>query len=115
MDEFVALLGTPATRDIAIATLLSFVIFSIIRGWLIPRAVLIDRIADKNSQIENLAIERTNLTEANKTKDGVIHTQAQQISTLIEGLETTNHLLDVLRNQILIDNSRGQLRGQIDV
>lgn len=90
MEDVAAILGVLPVGDIAWGTIVSFGILSIIRGWLVPRRVHEDRIADKDDQIQHL---RTALGKSEEANAMLL----KQNGELIDSGETTDRLIEALR------------------
>jgi hypothetical protein len=101
-------------NQIGLGAIVTLMIVSILRGWIIPRSVHLDRISDKDKQIVALGKERDNWKEAYEKSAEAKRELIQQNSALIDGADTTNHLLDSLRNQIErngLSAPRRQIKG----
>lgn len=97
MDAILAVIFSAPTAQVGLGALVTFMVLSLIRGWVVPRSVLVDRIADKQSQIDNLVKERDDWKEAYNKKAEINAELLKQNGALLDGAETTNKLLDALR------------------
>lgn len=95
-----AFFATLKPDQIGLAAIVTLTVVGLIRGWLVPQSVHTERIADKNQQITALGAERDQWRTAfQKSEEGrsLLTTQNDE---LIKGAETTNRLMESLRNQI---------------
>lgn len=84
-------------------------VLSLLRGWVVPRSVLVDRMADKDGQIEALATERDDWKSAyHKVKDINIEL-VKQNTGLIHGGEATTRLLDSMREHLDRNNPQREI------
>lgn len=83
---------------VPLALIVSLVVFGIIKGWIVPQGTVKDRIADKDAQIANLTSERDNWRQAAQNGELARQELLNQNKALIEGAETTNRLLESMRN-----------------
>lgn len=86
--------------QISLATLVGLMVVSVIRGWVVPRSVLRDRVADKDTQIAALILDRDAWKDAFFKKGELAAEQSKQIGDLVDSGETTVRLMDTLRNEI---------------
>lgn len=100
MVEAEALIGNMQAGQVGLGAIVTIVIFAILRGWLLPVGIHKDRVADKDKQIEALAKERDDWKLAFQNEAAASAVTRQQNSDLIDGAETTNRLMESLRNQI---------------
>jgi uncharacterized protein YfaA (DUF2138 family) len=80
---------TILTPSLGAAGLLSAVVIMILTGKLLPRASVVERLADKDRQI---AIWHDAYTEAIKVQN----VQREHISELLEATRTTTHVIQAL-------------------
>jgi len=98
--DVLAFLAQPGTNQVALGALVTLMVVSLLRGWVVPRAVLIDRIADKDAQIANLVKEKDEWKAAyTKSEEGRAELTKQN-STLVEGGETAAKLMETLRTKL---------------
>jgi hypothetical protein len=83
-----------------LGAMVTLFVVGLLRGWVVPRQVLIDRIADKDSQIAALGKERDDWRSAYQISDAAKNEVIKQNGSLIEAGETTQRLMESLRNQI---------------
>lgn len=100
MDPIVSFFTRLDPTVLPLGGIVTFVVIGLIRGWVVPRQVLTDRIADKDSQIKSLAEERDSWKNAFLASDAARLELVSQNSELIDGAKTTNRLMESLRNQI---------------
>lgn len=100
MDSLLNFIDNADPSSIGLGTLVTMMIISILRGWVVPRSVHIDRIADKDTQLASLLKEKDSWRDSSLKKDEVIVELTSQVHDLIDGADTTNRLMESLRNQI---------------
>lgn len=83
--------------QVALGALVTFSVFSLLRGWVVPRSVLEDRVGDKQSQIDALVSERDDWKQAYNQAEQSRLELVRQNSELIEAGQTTNRLMESLR------------------
>ncbi len=98
--DILAWFATLQPDQIGLAALVTLTIVSILRGWIIPRSVLTDRMADKDAQIALLVTERDDWKSAFQKKAEEAAELLRQNSNLIAGADTTNRLIESLRETI---------------
>ena len=98
--DVLAFLAQPGTNQVALGALVTLMVVSLLRGWVVPRAVMVDRIADKDAQILLLTSERDTLREAYAKSEEGRAELTRQNSALVEGGETTNRLIETLRSRL---------------
>lgn len=86
--------------QIALGGLVTLMVVGLLRGWVVPRSVLVDRMADKDAQIATLAQERDDWKTAYNQGELSRQELVRQNSDLIEAGETTNRLMESLRNNL---------------
>lgn len=89
---------------IPLGALVTLMVISLIRGWVIPRQVHLDRMSDMARQIEMLVIERDKWQAAYEEMQKSNTKLLGQNSDLIDATETTNRLIESLRNHIERDS-----------
>lgn len=100
MDPISAFFASLDPTLLPLGAIVTFVVISLLRGWLVPRRIYIDRISDKDAQIKALVIERDDWKAAAERRDTVTLELTSQNKDLIDGSETTLRLMESLRNQI---------------
>lgn len=90
-------IATIRPDQVALGALVSLMVVSILRGWIVPRQVLTDRVADKQSQIDGLIVERDALRAAGEIKDKTVQVLLENQTKLVNSGDTTNRLIDTLR------------------
>lgn len=100
MDWLSQLLSTIDPTQVGLGALVTVMIISILRGWVVPKSVHTDRIKDKDTQILALSGERDDWKFAAEKSAEARAELMKQNSDLIDGADTTNRLLESLRNQI---------------
>lgn len=83
--------------QVALGAIVTFGVIGLLRGWVVPRSVLVDRMADKDAQIAALAQERDDWKAAHEKSELSRQELSQQNSALIEAGQTTNRLIESLR------------------
>lgn len=83
--------------QISLAALVTFGIISIIRGWIVPRQVVLDRIADKDKAIATLTSERDNYKSAWEVARDANFESIAQIGKMVTAGEATTRLIDAMR------------------
>lgn len=97
MDPLIGFFTKLDPTIIPLGAIVTFMVFGLIRGWVVPRQVMEDRIDDKNTQITGLVTERDNWKDAYQVERESRTELDQQNKALIEGAQTTNRLLDEMR------------------
>lgn len=100
MDAFQSWLDNVDPNQIGLGGLVTVMIVSILRGWVVPRSVHMDRMSDKDGQITALSKERDDWKEAFQKSEETKTELTHQNSDLISGADTTTRLMDSLRAQI---------------
>lgn len=100
MDAISAFFTSLDPTLLPLGAIVTFVVISLLRGWLIPRRIYIDRITDKDAQIKSLAAERDDWKAAAERNAAAALDLRGQNRDLIDGSETTLRLMESLRNQI---------------
>lgn len=115
MDPVLALFATLDPMLIPLGAIVTFMVIGLIRGWVVPRQVHTDRIADKDKYNEELAKERDDWKEAyNKENTAHRETQDQNKLLLKEG-ETTVRLLEEMRQAYARLNPEPPQRPQREI
>jgi hypothetical protein len=86
--------------QVALGAIVTFGVVGLLRGWVVPRAVMADRIADKDAQIALLAKERDDWHGAYDKGELSRQELVRQNSDLIEAGQTTNRLMESLRTNL---------------
>lgn len=103
------------TNQIALGAIVTFMVVSVLRGWVVPRSVLSDRIADKDRQIADLAKERDDWKHAHAISEQGRAKLKEQNGELISGAQTTNQLMESMRNYLERSNpQRSNPQRQIE-
>ncbi|MFD5468912.1 hypothetical protein [Streptomyces sp. NPDC127105] len=84
------LLGFRPT-DIGAAALVGLIVLLILRGHLVPRRVLEDRLADKDRQLEDVRAERNTWRQAHTVSEEARHEAQDQAAELLELSRTAGH------------------------
>jgi hypothetical protein len=85
--------------QISLGAIVAFGIISIIRGWIVPRQVHLDRIADKDNAIAAITKDRDNyFTAWNTLRDAAVE-KDHQITKLLTAGEATVRLVDTLQQR----------------
>jgi cysteinyl-tRNA synthetase len=96
MDFSALLTGFPGDQ-IALGALVTIMVLSILRGWVVPRSVLVDRIGDKDAQIAALVKERDDWKTAYDGADKSRQELVKQNTDLIDAGQATTRLLETMR------------------
>lgn len=99
MDAF-AFFSTLRVDQVALGALVTFGLLSILRGWVVPRQVLLDRMKDKDAQISQIIKERDDWHAAYDVGETARQELVRQNSDLIEAGQTTNRLMESLRTNV---------------
>lgn len=92
--DVLAFFAQPVITQMGATGVLLFVVISILRGWLVPRSVLMDRIKDKDDIIARQQIDIERWVAAHTVSEvGRAELKAQN-SKLISGQEGQNRLID---------------------
>lgn len=86
--------------QVALGALVTLMVISLLRGLVVPRSVLVDRMLDKDKQNELLATERDAWKTAYNQSELSRQELMRQNSDLIEAGQTTNRLLESLRTNV---------------
>jgi len=100
MDPLVGFFSSLDPTVLPLGGIVTFMVIGLIRGWVVPKQVLTDRVNDKDGQITALAKERDDWRNAFLKSDEARQELVGQNSELIDGAKTTNRLMESLRNQI---------------
>lgn len=111
MDQISAFFTSLPTDQIALGALVTFMVVSLLRGWVVPRSVLVDRIADKDKQIAELVKERDDWKDAFHTSEVARGELISQNDALISGAETTNRLMESMRNYLERSTPQRMIEG----
>ncbi len=86
--------------QVALGAIVTFMVLSLLRGWVVPRSVLVDRMADMKEQNAALAVERDDWKAAYSKGETARQELVRQNTELIEAGQTTNRLMDSLRSHL---------------
>lgn len=100
MDPIATFFLSLQPDDVALGALVTLMVISILRGWVVPRSVLRDRMADKETQITSLSEERTTWREAFQTADASRNELETQNAKLIDAGEANLRLIETLRRKL---------------
>lgn len=95
--DVLAFFSTLRVDQVALGAIVTFMVIGLLRGWVVPRSVLVDRMADKDAQIAVLAKERDDWKSAYNQGELSRQELVRQNSDLIEAGQTTNRLMESLR------------------
>lgn len=98
--DFLAFLNNPDVNRVALGGLVTIMVLALLRGWVVPRSVLVDRMGDKDAQISLLAKERDDWKAAYDKGELSRQELVRQNSDLIEAGQTTNRLMESLRTHL---------------
>lgn len=110
MDPVVAFFQTLPTDQIALGALVTIMVISILRGWVVPRSVLIDRMADKDARIAALEKERDDWHTAHDVSEAGRAELKSQNGDLIRSAEIPNRFMESAREWFDRD-SRREIEG----
>jgi len=85
-------------KTVPYIAIVSFTVFALLRGWVVPGRTVEGRIADKNEQIQALAKERDDWKEAAKTSEEARTILVKQNSDILEQGEGMKRLMEAMRN-----------------
>lgn len=97
MDPVVAFFQTLPTDQIALGALVTIMVLSILRGWVVPRSVLTDRMADKDARIAALEKERDAWHTAHDISETGRHELKTQNGELVKSAEISNRFMESAR------------------
>ena len=99
MDVLSFFTKLPADQ-VALGALVTFMVVGLLRGWVVPRSVLVDRMQDKDAQYAAVAKERDDWKTAYNQSELSRQELQRQNSDLIEAGQTTNRLMESLRSNV---------------
>jgi len=82
---------------VALGALVTFMVISLLKGWVVPRSVLIDIRATLRDQNDDLIKEKTDWREAFFALKGANSELLRQNRQLLDGAQTTLALVEALR------------------
>ncbi|MFJ2717393.1 hypothetical protein [Streptomyces sp. NPDC087437] len=82
--------------DLGAAALVGLIVLLILRGHLVPRRVLEDRLADKNRQLEDLRAERDTWRTAHTVSEEARREAQDQAGELLELSRTAGYFFTAL-------------------
>jgi len=97
--EWVEVWGTLQPNQVALGAIVTFSVLSILRGWIVPRKVLEERMADKQRMVDQAIMERDTWRAAHNERGAEVAELTRQNGRLIDGMETTEALIDALRHK----------------
>lgn len=97
MDPILAFFQSLPTDQIALGALVTFMVLSLLRGWVVPRSVLVDRMADKDSRIAALEKERDAWHTAHDVSEAGRAELKAQNGELIRSAEISNRFMETAR------------------
>jgi protein gp37 len=97
MDAFLTFFTSLPTDQIALGALVTVMVISILRGWVVPRSVLVDRMADKDARIAALEKERDAWHTAHDTSEAGRQELKKQNGELIRSAEIANRFMETAR------------------
>lgn len=89
------LLGFRPT-DLGAITLVGITVLAILRGYLVPRQTLTDRIADKDARIAELVTERDTWRQAHAVSEEARREAQDQAAELLELSKVATHFFSAL-------------------
>lgn len=98
--DVLAFFNTLRVDQVALGAIVTFMVIGLLRGWVVPRSVLVDRMVDKDAQIALLAKERDDWKSAYDKGELSRQELVRQNSDLIEAGQTTNRLMESLRTNL---------------
>ncbi|WNN95018.1 hypothetical protein SEA_MAGRITTE_41 [Microbacterium phage Magritte] len=99
MDPILAFFQSLPTDQIALGALVTFMVISLLRGWVVPRSVLIDRMADKDAQIAALVKERDDWHTAHDVSEAGRSELKTQNGELLKSADISNRFMETMRNR----------------
>jgi hypothetical protein len=106
-----AFISQPIIIQTGATGILVLVIISILRGWLVPRAVLVDRMKDKDDIIARQQIEIERWVAAHTTSEAGRAELKDQNSKLIAGQESQNRFIDEFHRYFGTRENLRQIEG----
>lgn len=97
MDPILAFFQSLPTDQIALGALVTFMVISLLRGWIVPRSVLTDRMADKDARIAALEKERDAWHNAHDISEAGRQELKTQNGELIKSAEISNQFMESAR------------------
>lgn len=82
--------------NVGAGTVVIIIVISILRGWLVPRRVMQDRMSDKDRSLADVRRERDLWRSAAQAKDATIAVQARQFDELYEAARVTRDILSAI-------------------
>ena len=98
--DALAFFSTLRVDQVALGAIVTFGVIGLLRGWVVPRSVLVDRMADKDAQITSLSKERDDWRGAYDKSELSRQELVRQNTDLIEAGQTTNRLMESLRTNL---------------
>lgn len=98
-------------NTIALGALVTVMVYGLFRGWVVPRYVMEQRIADKDAQIVNLVKERDDWKDAFHLSESGKMEMLKQNGQLIGAGETSTRLMDSMRDFLQRSTQQRQIEG----
>ncbi len=97
MDPILAFFQSLPADQIALGALVTLMVISILRGWVVPRSVLTDRMSDKDARISALEKERDAWHKAHDLSEISRQELKIQNGELIKSAEISNRFMESAR------------------
>lgn len=110
----IAFISQPIVVQTGATGILVFVILSILRGWLVPRAVLLDRMKDKDEIIARQDVEIIAWREAHRISEAGREELKSQHGKLISSQENMNRFVDEFHRYFGQNHPEPQTLRQIE-
>lgn len=98
--DFATLFLSLRPDQVALGAIVTIMVLGLLLGWVVPRSVLLARMADKDKEIARLALERDAWQAAYNQVELARQEASRQSAELIKGGETTNRLMESLRSHL---------------
>lgn len=107
-------MSAPPVAQTGATTILLLGIVSILRGWLVPRAVMVDRVKDKDATISRQDKEIAAWREAHRVSEAGRAELKDQNSRLIQGQDNMNRFVDEFHRYFGSHSPEPQVLRQIE-
>jgi hypothetical protein len=107
VDPVLAFFQSLPTDQIALGSLVTFMVIALLRGWVVPRSVLTDRMADKDQRIAGLEKERDAWHTAHDVSEAGRQELKTQNGELIKSADISNRFMETMRDWFDRQTHRG--------
>lgn len=98
MDGIISWIVQSDPSVVPLGAIVTLMVLSLLRGWVIPRQTHLDRMSDLNRQLDKLSEERNDWKTAYTVEQTTNGEVLRQNSELIESAETSDKMLRELRD-----------------